>query len=803
MRISNLYSGKNFKTISLNKYFYTLLILTLILGLFSVTAYSKYKKGKKGEATHITVLVLDKKDSQPLQLVNVMLERENTIMAGAVTKPSGKAYFTDIAVGSYKLVTYYVGYETYSKTVTIDKTHNNFKVLIGEKSVELGQVVVSGSNTPRVTTSIDAVTGRQVFEGETYHASPTAQMTTLIQQNLAGAVKAPTGEVHIRGQHGEFTYLIDGVPIPLGVFGGLNEIVDPKIISRVTFYTGGFPAEYGGQIAGLMDVQTRVPSGSFHLDFSSFLGSYFTSEDGAAGKKVGKFKSLNSNGQSLSLSNHAGKLGYFISASRQETDRRIDQPVQQLFHDHGFDYFLFGKVDYLLNENDYITGNFNFSKTQSQVPYDPAEGFAADDQLTYNAFQTISYYHTISTEADNESSLFIGALAREGGLRYLPNVNDSQSAFYGNDTTTSYQIDQKRTFTTLGLRAKYDHRLTHRFKYAAGFDFSNTSGKDNFRFFNTSGDGPKVSSDFNGYDLGLFIQSEIHPTEWTKFELGLRYDVHNAPGIQNQKQLSPRTKVSFLVDEYNTISLSYDRLFMPTNIENLGTLASQLGNSALPAIPEKDNLFEISFIRNWKNGFNSKMSVFYKESSPGLDDETLGSSTVRVNVNINKIKVKGIELALTYHKLNSPFSGFINSSVIHAYGTGPVSGGFLPADPGTAPFDLDHDQRLSAVIGLNYQPETYFVNLTGTYGSGLANGNDNYSYKTGLFDFNQGAHTTPSWIFDFSAGYKFYLGNGHSIEPSVYITNVFDHNHLIKGAYFSGASFEARRNVVFKLTYHI
>ena len=110
--------------------------------------------------------------------------------------------------------------------------------------------------------------------------------------------------------------------------------------------------------------------------------------------------------------------------------------------------------------------------------------------------------------------------------------------------------------------------------------------------------------------------------------------------------------------------------------------------------------------------------MFYKESSPGLDDETLGSSTIRVNVNIDQVKVSGIELALTYDNPESPFSGYLNGSIIHAYGHGPVSGGFLPPDSSTSVFDLDHDQRLSAVIGLNYQPENWFVNLTGIYGSG-------------------------------------------------------------------------------------
>ncbi len=779
-------------------------ILILVFACF-ISLYSKGKKSNKpkGETIHFTVTVVDKNTSQPLDLVNVMLEKDNTIVYGAATTPAGKAFISDVEVGTYNLVTHYLGYQNYSKIITVDREHHHYKVEISEKSVELGEVVVKESDNTKLPTSIETVTGRQIFQGETYHAAPTSRMTTLIQQNLAGAVRAPTGEVHIRGQHGEYTYLIDGIPIPLGVFGGLNEIVDPKTISRVTFYTGGFPAEYGGQISALMDIQTRVPAGRFHLDLSSFAGSYLTSNDGSAGQNVGQFKALNSNGQSISLSNHSGNLGYFFSASRQETDRRIDQPVENLFHDHGFDYFTYGKIDYLINQNDYITANLNFSKTQTQVPFDSAEGFAADDQNSYNAFQTLSYYHTISSETDHESSFFIGALVREGGLRYIPNVNDDATTFFGTDTTTAYQVDQKRTFTTLGIRTKYDNRLSHRFEYALGFDYNHTSGNENFRFFNVSGDGPAVISDFTGYNLGLFVQSEIHPTEWTKFEIGLRYDINNAPATSNQSQLSPRLKASFLVDKFNTISISYDRIFMPTNIENLGAIAAYLGNNSIPTFPEKDNLYEIDFIRNWKNGFTSKLSGFYKESSPGLDDETLGSSTIKVNVNINKVKVTGIELALTYNDLNSPFSAYLNSSLIHAYGTGPVSGGFLPPDPGTDPFDLDHDQRLSAVIGLNYQPENWFLNLTGIYGSGLANGNDSYMFKTGLFDFNQGAHTTPSWIFNLSGGYTFRISDDHTLEPSLYITNILDHNHLIKGAFFSGASFEERRNVVFKLTYHL
>jgi hypothetical protein len=762
--------------------------------------------GLKAETINFTVLVIDKGAAIPLQSVDVLLKEGNSIVAKSATNAFGRAFFKDIGSGHYKIAAYYISYNDFNDSVTVDSLHQTFLVKLVEKTTQLNEIVIEGETVNKVATTINIESGQQIFEGETYHATPSSQMTQLVQENLAGAVRAPTGEVHIRGQHGEFTYLVDGIPIPLGVFGGLNEVVDPKVISRVTFITGGFPAEYGGQITGLMDIQNRVPTGQFHLDASAFIGSYLTSNSDSLGNKVGTFKAVNSSGQSLSFSDHIGKLGYFISASLQETDRRIDQPVTQLFHDHGSDNFFYGKFDYLLNDNDFLTANLNFSNTLTQVPYDPSNGYAADDQHSYNAFQTLSFYHTINSSSDRETNLFIGAFAREGGLNLIPNVNDTAGRiFLNNDSTQSYAVDQDRSFSTFGFRTKYDQSLSHQFKYAFGFNYSYTTGTENFRFFNTSGNEQIIISDLSGYDLGAFAESEWHPYEWTRLEYGIRYDIHSTPTIPVQYQLVPRIKWNFFLNESNSFSLSYSRLFMPTNIENLGAVAAQLvnNNNASPALPEKDDLYEIAFMRNWKNGFTTKLAGFLKNSSPGLDDQTLGSSTIRVEVNINEIKVRGIELALTYSNPSTPFSGYINSSIIHAYGTGPVSGGFLPANSSASVFDLDHDQRLSAVVGLNYQPKDLFVNLTGIYGSGLTNGNNDYVYKTGLFDFNQGAHTTPSWIFNVSAGYTFPLQNEQSIEPSLYINNIFDHAHLLKGAFFSGASFEERRNVVFKLAYHI
>ncbi len=790
----------------LGKFYFKLgLAFYLLVCCFSIDGFASIKKEvrKKSNTINYTITVVDSSANTPLEFVTIILKKGEQIINVKETNNFGIAVFKDIEEGNYNLTSQYIGYKSFTSNVVINRNHNNKKILLKQSAIGLKEVVVTGNKIKHVSNYVDIRTGYKTFELQSFHPAPGARMTAVIQENLTGAVRASTGEVHIRGQHGEYSYLIDGIPIPLGVFGGLNEVVDPSVIKNITFYTGGFPAEYGGQSAAIIDIKNQVPPGKFHLSLSSYAGSYLTSNTEGLGKNVGSFKAINSNGQNLSISDHIGMFGYFFSGSRQETDHRIDQPVVQLFNDHGFDYFLYGKMDYFFGAKDYITTNLNFSKTQTQIPFDPIEGINYDTQGSYNSFQTLSYYHTFSTETDKSSEFFAGLYLREGGLKFNTSPFDQTVVYLGNDSTTGYTVNQDRNFVTYGTRIKYSDELSHKFAYAAGLNFNVTDGSENFQFNNINTGGPSNITSFTGSDFSLFAQTNIHPFEWTRIEAGLRYDQHIAPVIQRQTQLNPRLKISFFPDDFSTIYLSYDRLFIPTNIEGLSAIATVIGDSASATLPEKDNLYEAGIIHNFLNGFTGKLDFFHKDSSPGLDDEALGSSTIRVNVNINQIKVSGIEFSLTYNSPGSPLSGYFNGAIMHAYGIGPVSGGFVPADSSTVPFDLDHDQRLSIVAGINYQPRNWFFNIIGIYGSGLANGNDGYVFKTGLFDFNQGAHTTPSWIFNLSGGYTFFIGGGASLEPSISVTNLLDHAHLIKGAFFSGASFEERRNVVFKIEYHI
>ncbi|HUN64877.1 MAG TPA: TonB-dependent receptor [Bacteroidota bacterium] len=778
--------------------------------------------GQQGREIKFTVYDAD--ENIPIELARIALQRNGKLIAEEATNAEGQARLHHITPGSYTVTAWFVGYRIFRDSIRVDESHTSFRIDLHIQKREQRGVDIIGERDLGVS-NIDMNTGNQTFESETYHPPPTAQMTNLIQENLTGAARAPTSEVHIRGSHGEFTYYIDGIPVPLGVFGGLNEVVDPKVIDRATFITGGFPAEYGGQMSAVIDLNNRVPTGSFHLDASTYIGSYLVFNGTRAfspgaevssgpssvvagdtlGGRVGPFRALTSDGEALSMSDHIGKLGFYISGTRQETDRRIDTPVPNLFHDHGFDYFLYGKFDDIVSDIDYITANLSFGRTSTQIPYDPTVQIASDLQATTNALQSVSYFHILNSQIEREENLFLGAYAREGGLTYTPGDIDPPNFQFTGDSA-EYNLCEDRSFTTLGIRSTFDQRISHQFMYKVGYTFSSTHGAENF----TSRDslqnpGPSIFTNFAGSDFGIFAETEWRLLDWASFDVGARYDQHIAPDVPLQNQVSPRIRWNFLIDENNSAYLYYGRLFMPANIEALRSIAQNVSKSVTATFPERDSYYEAVYTHSFPFSLRLKTAAFFKYSSPFTDDAQIGNTAIKTPFNIATVKTTGIEYSLSYSDPATPFSGHLNSSIIHAIGSGPLTGGFLkPSTDGSAT-DLDHDQRLSIVAVVNYQPQDWFINLEGTYGSGLSNGHpeDVSVYKTGLFDFNQSAHTAPYWILNCSAGHMFHLSGGDTFEPSIYAANLLDHLHLVKGAYTTGASWEEPRNVVFMIAVHI
>jgi hypothetical protein len=749
----------------------------------------------------ITGVVSDSASGQPLPSAEVSIMQGTEVISNAITDAFGRYTAHNIAQGTYTVMARFLGFGPQSRTVTVGDSNADIRVnfALSPVAISLQGVTVNAS----VPLAVDTRTGDQRFKQDQYHGAPTNTTSQILQQSIAGAVRAPTGEVHIRGQHAEYTYYIDGVPVPAGISGSLNELFDPAVVNEIEFKTGGWDAEFGNKNAAIVDISTRIPTGGFHTSAAAYAGSF------------------NTNGQTLTASTNAGKVGYFFSGTRQSSDMRREpivadpttgEPIN--FHNHGDDLFGFGKIQYNPSSDDVINLEGNLSQTRFQVPYDSSGGNVQDDrQRDMNSFVNLGWRHQFSgpaytvgdagTSGGGVPELFLGLFYRAGSLKYTPGSQDSPQFIFFPDTTL-YNIRENRDFNLIGIKADYSIHPAHELEFKFGTLSQLTRGREDFVTTNAGGGaGPSSNSPLKGYDAGFYAQTAFAPIEQFELRVGARYDMHNAPFAGTKTQLSPRIRLNFFPSPANTIYLYYGRLFLPTNVEDLRaiTTVAQGGVVTEPTIPERDNFYEAGFIHRFPFGLVSKFAGYYKTSTPGIDDNTVPGSAIVTSVNIAKAKITGIE---TVQEIRppGPFSAYVNLALNHAYGLGPITGGFFPTDEPQGFFDLDHDQRLSGLASGTYAYRRFYTSLTGTYGSGLVNGVDpadcGCAYGTGLFDFNRGTKVKPSFILGGSAGYSFAVGQA-IVRPEFYVENIFNKKYLLKGAFFSGASVGRPRTLQFRL----
>jgi len=347
--------------------------------------------------------VADSATGTPLPGGEVRILRGGNTVASTTTDAFGRYVIHNLPAGSYSVEVRYLGYRPGTRDASVGATEGlsraDFRLV--PLPINLSAVEV----TSAVPLAVDTRTGNQIFKQNDYHGSPTNTTSQILQQSIVGSARAPTGEVHIRGQHAEYTYYVDGVPVPSGISGSLNELFDPQVVNQIDFQTGGWDAEYGNKNTAVVNVTTRIPSGGFHLDASSYGGSFGT------------------NGQALNASTNAGKWGFFFSGARQATDMRREPLVfdslrnkVENFRNDGTDLFGFGKVQYVPSDRDVVNLDLNRSRTRLAVPFDSANGTIDDHQQDVNGFVNLGWRHRFaeSTSGNGGSSeLFTGAFFRD------------------------------------------------------------------------------------------------------------------------------------------------------------------------------------------------------------------------------------------------------------------------------------------------------------------------------------------------------------------------------------------------------
>jgi hypothetical protein len=740
--------------------------------------------------------VRDSVSGMPLSGVMVALSAGQTLVAQVRSDTSGRFALRVSGAGTFEVTARRVGYAVAQRVIVLDRSATGVEVelLLNTVASQLQPVTIT-SGAP---VAIDTRTGDQSFQQNDYHGAPTTTTSQIIQQSIAGAARAPTGEVHIRGQHAEYTYYVDGVPVPSGIGGTLNELFDPAIVDRIEFQTGGWDAEFGNRNIAIVDVTTRVPTGGFHGQASGYAGSF------------------NSDGQTLLLSTNSGPFGFLASGTRSETSMRREpleanaQGIPLNFHNAGQDQYGFGKIEYTPSMRDVITLDIDGSRTHAGIPYDSSFGVLDDHQSDENWVADIGWRHRLSdavarsgeSAAARPSELFTAVYVRRSALDYVPGASDSARFIFYPDTSDRFNVQEHRAATTVGAKVDYMASPWSDLALKTGLDASFVEGRENFNTRDSlQRDGPSVNTGVRGGDVGAYAQSVFDPSAHWQIRAGLRLDHHVAPLAGDIHQVSPRVRLNWYPDQSTLVWAYYGRLFIPSNVEDFHVLAAAANSGTVgqPTVPERDYYYETGIAHRFAGGVTTKVDGYYRNDGPAVDDNTLPGTALVATVNIAKVHVTGIESAVEIHP-GGPFSGYLNAALSHASAHGPVTGGFFPTPYPSGWFDQDHDQRLSIVANGEYALGFGYASVTGIFGSGLTNGfpgaAPNY---TSLFAFNPRVKVAPSFIVNPSVGVHVTV-HGTAAHLEFFVDNALNRRYILKGAFTSGPSVGRPRSMQVKVT---
>jgi len=162
----------------------------------------------------------------------------------------------------------------------------------------------------------------------------------LLQAPGVSQDSAASGLFHVRNDHANAQFRINGVLLPDGV-SGFGSVLDTNFVGSLSLVTGALPAEYGLRTTGVIDLTTRKDifnnSGSINYYFGSRERIQPSFEYGGTfGANCPSASAGLPTKAAASSSNCFGGVQYFVSGSYLQTNEGIENSTPFLYPVHDF-----------------------------------------------------------------------------------------------------------------------------------------------------------------------------------------------------------------------------------------------------------------------------------------------------------------------------------------------------------------------------------------------------------------------------------------------------------------------------------
>ena len=522
-----------------------------------------------------------------------------------------------------------------------------------------------------------------------------------------GVAQDSYGQIHVRGDHNEIQFRLDGVQLPegLSVFG---QALEARFAHSLSLITGALPAQYGFDTAAVIDITTK----SGITDPGGEISIYGGQRD--------DFQ------PSFSYGGHVGNVDYFVTGDLLHDRVGIENPAGALdaIHDLSNQTHGIAHIAWTVDADTRISLLAGASNEFFEIPNNPGQtpslGLIDGTVSTFDSSDLKEHQREITDFAILSLQKELGALDLQGSvftryssLSYTPDPlgdllfagvaqNASKSVLStGTQTDASWHLGDRHTIRA-GLQITGERLLSS--TVSSVLPVGTSDDATPLRIFDGEGR--------TGGLYGVYVQDEWHILPHVTLNYGTRFDVVDE--YTHENQLSPRVNVVWQPTSTTTIHAGYSRYFIPPPFELVGGKDLALFNATSAAAPvtqdsivrsERDNTYDAGISQVVLTGLQVGFDGYYKEAQNLIDEGQFGAPIILSAFNYAHGDVHGFEANVTYD--HGPLSLYGNVAVSRAVGRDIVSAQFNFSADELAYISrhfiyLDHNQTWTGSGGAAY-----------------------------------------------------------------------------------------------------
>ncbi|MCP4706554.1 MAG: TonB-dependent receptor [candidate division Zixibacteria bacterium] len=691
------------------------------------------------------------------------------------TDIDGEYFFINVPAGSHTVLVSIIGFQPVQK--------ENVRVLLDLTTpidFELDQVEIPLKRRVEVVArrkpiQKDLTATRSTITSDRISFIPNGLSVQNIISNMAGTVVDGNANMHIRGgRSGTVSYFYDGFSVQDPFFGTVGMRIVPEALEEINLTSGGFPAEYGEALAGIVNSVTKEGTRSYHGKIKFYEGA-----TNPYNVYRGTWRGLTRNGNnglSYNLSGPTPFVKSFKSTFFLAGEYLLNNGY--LPHNDQTQYSQMGKFSLQPSPSLKLTlvGNYNSSEGETYthrdnngISYDfNLDGLPVYKRLSYLYGLKGSYQHSQKTILDFSYNHFYtetkfapehlfdvywdqwpgyseDADGVYNGTIHEDNYILSQDYFYtgfttGDDFAPRYQ-KSSTNYDAISMTLTSQIDKHNQLRFGGEYRLYDLFW-DQKQFYNLQPYGEKYSQ--SPVYAMTYFQNKMEFEDFI-INAGLRYDYLNSevyywpdviekdtPKIRSSSktQISPRFGVSHPISDRSIIRFNYGYFFQIPNFADMYTNLEANLNSGLPLVgnpdleAEKTIAYELGLNHMLSDDVRLATTVYYKDIKNLISTREIGrygDSPITQFVNEDYGSVKGIDI--TIEKVaRGNLSGSLAYSYMIARGNlsdpydgyydyiGNTTDSIMPV----MEYPLAFDQKHTATLNLSYRvPRDWEGNLFG------------------------------------------------------------------------------------------